>query len=135
MQRLRTENNHEAGIRVQVQRGGSLTVMDSCIRGNGLSPGDPQNPASGMSLNGITQLGVSSPPGSSNFVTVIRSEIVQNMSGGADIRASSLVPDMRQNWWGAANGPSGTGRSGSGDSVTAGITVDPFATTPFGACN
>lgn len=60
-----------------------------------------------------------------------------------DILSSSLgtlqelpatVLDAENNYWGAANGPSGVG-PGTGDAVTTGFDFDPFLTTNFGpAC-
>jgi uncharacterized repeat protein (TIGR01451 family) len=45
--------------------------------------------------------------------------------------ASDIV--FRQNWWGAANGPGGAG-SGSGDSVSGGVSFTPFLTSSPAGC-
>ena len=46
---------------------------------------------------------------------------------------SGVVLDVPDNWWGAADGPSGAG-SGSGDPVTLDVIFSPFLTTPPQGC-
>lgn len=50
------------------------------------------------------------------------------LNGGTATAISFL-----QNWWGAANGPSGAG-GGNGDSVSSGIGFDPFLTSAPAGC-
>lgn len=60
-----------------------------------------------------------------------------NISGNTDgivNEHTGLTLMAENNWWGAADGPSGTG-SGSGDPVSANVDFDPWMTTPVdGVC-
>jgi hypothetical protein len=47
-------------------------------------------------------------------------------------RESAVV--FESNWWGATDGPSGSG-SCSGDSVSADVDYDPWLTSPLAICN
>lgn len=59
------------------------------------------------------------------------------ITGNADFgvkNEAATVVDAENNWWGAADGPSGTG-SGSGDGVSANVDYDPWQTVPIaGVC-
>ena len=68
-------------------------------------------------------------------LTINDSCISDNIStSGADVHHDGSTTDAANNWWGAANGPSGNG-PGSGDSVNTGVTYTPFLTaSPFPDC-
>ncbi|HKB88384.1 MAG TPA: hypothetical protein VKC53_01905 [Patescibacteria group bacterium] len=56
--------------------------------------------------------------------------------GNGNQGVTNLSPDNHDflnNWWGEANGPSGVG-SGSGDSVSANVSYNPFLTTAPAGC-
>ncbi len=62
----------------------------------------------------------------SSFAEVHNNNIENNAFGLQVVNASA---DATDNWWGAANGPSGAG-GGSGNSISAGVPFLPFLTAP-----
>ena len=58
-----------------------------------------------------------------------QNDITGNALGGVENRDGENF-DARDNWWGAASGPSGAG-PGTGDSVSTGVLFDPWATAPI----
>ncbi len=73
--------------------------------------------------------GVSAKVEDGSLVVAEMNSFVGNTEGvdGGSVFGGSV--DAADNWWGAADGPSGAG-SGSGDAVTANVTFSPFATAP-----
>ena len=57
--------------------------------------------------------------------------IVGNLDGF--VNSSGVLSVFENNWWGAADGPSGAG-TGSGDSVTTNVDYAPFRTAAVAAC-
>lgn len=69
-----------------------------------------------------------------NPIAINLNSITGNLAG---VRASNIqagIVDAEGNWWGAVDGPSGTG-PGSGDSITVNVDADPFATFVPGCVN
>ncbi len=62
-----------------------------------------------------------------NPITVHENSFAGNLSGMSASSLQAGVVDAEDNWWGAADGPGGSG-PGSGDPVTANVDFDPFAT-------
>jgi len=73
--------------------------------------------------NGIVVVGSSAASVAASMNT-----IAGNLEGIDTGSLSGGPVDAEDNWWGAADGPSGAG-PGSGDSITADVDADPFATS------
>ena len=61
------------------------------------------------------------------------SAVAGNSSVAVQVAGGSTPLDAQQNWWGAVNGPSGSG-PGSGDAVSSDVQFAPFVAAPDGAC-
>lgn len=103
--------NGEAGFQIENMRSGSVTIDGSCVFNNGSQAG----------LTFSNLLG--------GTVTVSRTDIAFNRTGGASILASTITPNLTGNWWNSPSGPSGAG-GGSGDSISSGLMFVPVATSP-----
>ncbi len=108
--RNNTFNGGNSGIIVTQQSTG-VTVEANIVRNMATSP-----------LGGGTGIVVSV----GSFAEVHSNNIENNAFGLQVISASA---DASDNWWGAVNGPSGTG-GGSGNSISAGVPFLPFLTAP-----
>lgn len=110
------ERNGQAGVQIETMNNGSLELVSSCVLKNG-----QQVQQAGISLSGINVL----------QTKVESNNIEGHNAGGAEIDRATPLFNMINNWWGKASGPSVTspGRPGTGDSVSPGITVSPFATS------
>jgi autotransporter family porin len=87
----------------------TLSLMDSQLTGNS----SPKTRGGGIYTTGT--------------ITVHHSCISGN-SATSVYNATATVQDFSENWWGAASGPGGAG-PGSGDSISAAISYQPFITT------
>lgn len=65
-------------------------------------------------------------------IRVTHSCIIHNTDTSVESMNGS-VTDVANNWWGAADGPSGAG-SGAGDSISNGVTFSPFLTSSIMDC-
>lgn len=108
--RNNTFNGGNSGIIVTQQSTG-VTVEANIVRNMSTSP-----------LGGGTGIVLSV----SSFAEVHNNNIENNAFGLQVISASA---NASENWWGAANGPSGAG-GGSGNSISAGVPFLPFLTAP-----
>jgi hypothetical protein len=106
--------NDEAGVQVETMSSGQVRIVGSCIGANGTQ--------AGLSLSGITGGSISAGQG----------ELLRGAAGGAgaSIVASTVTPDVKDNWWGSPDGPSGAG-GGSGASITPGFDFLPFRNAPL----
>jgi hypothetical protein len=96
----------------------NITVVDNNLRDNTLDPGkwgDPGAVMIGTSVNAST-------------VHVNNNNITGNSVNGVTNKATALL-DAENNWWGAADGPSGAG-SGSGDPVSTNVDFAPWLIAP-----
>jgi predicted outer membrane repeat protein len=66
--------------------------------------------------------------GSSSATISAGNSCISGNSSRAIYSASSATQNFENNWWGATNGPSGSG-SGSGDAVNSKIDFTPFIAT------
>jgi hypothetical protein len=101
--------NGEAGLQIEGMSSGSVTVTGSCVLNNTGSQ-------AGLEFSNL----------SAGTVSVSTSDIAFNRIG-ASITTSAITPNLSGNWWNSASGPSGAG-GGGGDSITAGLNFQPFAT-------
>jgi hypothetical protein len=123
---------------------GTLTIRNSTISNNDLflelSPGEIgagiYNGSGTLSVNNSTISSNYAPQGGGIYsdggsTSVHCTSFVNN---GEDLRVENVTgtQDVRHNWWGSADGPSGEG-SGSGDAVSGDVVFKPFLTTE-GSC-
>jgi len=101
----------------------NITIVDNDVHDNTLDTGkwgDPGGIMIGTAVDATT-------------VTVNNNNITGNSPNGVTNKAAALL-NAENNWWGAADGPSGAG-SGSGDAVSTNVDFDPWLTeeaTPQG---
>jgi hypothetical protein len=69
----------------------------------------------------------------SEKVITVQSSCLSNNGSGWRNESTSLTAQAANNWWGAADGPSGAG-PGSGDPVSTKITFAPFLTAALPGC-
>ena len=122
---------------------GSATLAVSDIRRNaaGGSGGGVYVSTGNVSLTGTTILSNSAGTTggalylvSSGTITAANGCIVFNTHSAVartNVVNGQLV--ATDNWWGAANGPGGAG-TGNGDTVSAGVTYEPFKSAPPAGC-
>ncbi len=67
-------------------------------------------------------------------IVINYNNISGNTDYGLNVKNSGETVDGSCNWWGATDGPSGSG-SGSGDAVTGNVTFLPFLTSVGGDCD
>jgi uncharacterized repeat protein (TIGR01451 family) len=72
--------------------------------------------------------GITIASGGSPNVTVFSSNLFNNGGAGVNNSSGALV-EARNNWWGDASGPGGSG-PGSGDEISGTIAFDPWLTEP-----
>lgn len=138
-----TVSNITGGAGAGIIAGGPLTVSGNTVT-NVTTVGNPLFPGAGIAVgvsgvsvtsnlvsgNGIGILVSDGSGGTLSSVTVKRNCISGNTTGLVNDSQTGL--DAANNYWGAADGPSGTGL-GSGDAIVdnAGVTIfSPFATSP-----
>ena len=124
---------------------GTLSINNSTINGNTADYGGGIG-TSGTSTLTINNSSISDNTASNqgggiaNFGTLTMggSCISGNTTGaGQDVQHDDLYHQLNNaanNWWGAADGPSGAG-PGSGDSVNGDVNYTPFLTAPPPACS
>jgi predicted outer membrane repeat protein len=129
-----TATNLDAGA-IYSNSSGSLTLTDSILSGN-----DSGRRGGGIWSSGtvtLTNVSVTSNTAvvegggvySSSSATISSGNgCITGNSSRAVYSASSTPQNFENNWWGATDGPSGSG-SGSGDAVNSNIDYTPFITT------
>ena len=119
----RIENNSRYGVSVNAA-GGSVTGVD-------IATSDLLN--NGTAADGGAAIRVSeTAPGVTSAITAHFNNITGNADYGARNTAAAAF-DATCNWWGASNGPGPVG-PGSGDTVTANVTYDPWLPSSGAAC-
>jgi parallel beta-helix repeat protein len=112
--------------------GGGILARDNEVRDNdrGMHFGNNAQPSIRRNLiHGNTD--------GAEFVTgafpaqFVRNDIYSNTAYGLVNDTTSVLVTAENNWWGAADGPSGQG-SGSGDAVSKNVDFSPFLTFPGG---
>ena len=100
------------------------------------SLGEGQNSGVQISANDVrgNSIGIWQTSGAAADAVIARNNALTGNTRGAVNDDTAIALDARCNWWGAANGPSGT-RPGSGDSITSGVTFQSWLTSLAGACN
>ena len=96
----------------------NVTIVDNSVHDNALDPGkwgDPGGIMIGTAVNAGT-------------VTVNNNNITNNSVNGVTNKATAQL-DAENNWWGAADGPSGNG-PGTGDAVSTNVDFDPWLAAP-----
>ena len=96
----------------------NVTIRSNHVHDNALNTakwGDPGGIMLGTAVNAAT-------------VTVHNNCITGNSPNGVTNKATGSL-DAENNWWGASDGPSGSG-PGSGDAVSANVDYDPWLTMP-----
>ncbi|GAB4531875.1 MAG: hypothetical protein Kow0063_11710 [Anaerolineae bacterium] len=96
----------------------NITIAHNDVHDNSLDTGKWGDP-------GAIMIGTAVDAAS---VTVNYNNITNNSVNGVTNKAAALL-NAENNWWGAADGPSGAG-SGSGDSVSTNVDFDPWLTEP-----
>lgn len=82
----------------------------------------------GGALNPISCQNVTTCVSTNNAAPVLRFGEMIGISWGVNNTTPSTVVDARQNWWGDASGPSGSG-SGTGSKVSTGVLFDQWLST------
>ena len=96
----------------------NITVRDNNVHDNTLDPGKWGDPGAVMVGTGVN----------AGTVVVNNNNITGNSVNGVTNKATALL-DAENNWWGAADGPSGAG-PGSGDPVSTNADFDPWLIEP-----
>jgi CSLREA domain-containing protein len=119
--------DNEAASGGGIDNNGALSVSDSTLRGNTVT-------GTGGAVSNAP------PPSPSPAPTVVISSSCINgnsatggVAGVGNNGTGNAIVDAPNNWWGAADGPAGSG-PGSGDGVSADVTVTPFRTTAPPSC-
>ncbi|MFN0110875.1 MAG: right-handed parallel beta-helix repeat-containing protein, partial [Blastocatellia bacterium] len=121
-----------AGMRLI--RSGNATVRNNTFAGgNGGIVVTQQSAGVTIDANFVRNMIASSLGGGSGIVLTLNSSAeihnnnIENNAFGLSVFGSTA--NATNNWWGAANGPSGAG-GGSGSSISAGVPFAPFLTAP-----
>ena len=129
-----TATSKDAGG-VYVNSSGSLTITDSTLdgndsgrRGGGIWSGGGVTLTDVHITNNTAVVEGGGVYGSSGATISAGNSCISGNSSRAVYSPSSTAQNFENNWWGATDGPSGSG-SGSGDAVNSNIDYDPFITT------
>ena len=121
-----------AGLRL-IRSSGSIIRNNTFVGGNSGIIVTQQSTGVAVEANIVRDV-VTSPLGGGTGITVsvgssaeVHNNNIENNAFGMQVIGASA--NATNNWWGAANGPSGAG-GGSGDSIGAGIPFFPFLTAP-----
>ncbi|HDH05826.1 MAG TPA: hypothetical protein ENH01_08960 [Nitrospirae bacterium] len=121
-----------AGIYLVSAVNSFLTITDSTVSDNGTEGVRAENSGSLTVGLTITRSSISNNGGYGVYSTVelnvSHSNITEN--GNGIYSPAGIIADARFNWWGDATGPSGQG-PGTGQSVTLGISFEPWLGTTF----
>ena len=120
----------ERNLITQTQHGGAGSTESGGAAININSSGATDTTIVRNSLTGNTGFGIfqRNSDGASFNNVAHENDISGNELGGV-VNNDPSVLDATNNWWGAADGPSGEG-SGTGDSVSTNVLFDPWGTSP-----
>lgn len=121
-----------AGMRL-IRSGNAIVRNNTFAGGNGGIVVTQQSTGVTIDANVVRNMFTSPLGGGSGIVLTLSSSAeihnnnIENNAFGLSVFGSAA--NATNNWWGAANGPSGAG-GGSGSSISAGVPFTPFLTAP-----